>query len=58
MIVLLRFCFGKATLKSILHNFFISKRIVGSYRRYPNLVRPQIEIISDHYYLVRILFER
>ena len=28
------------------------------YRKYPNLVRTQIEIISDPNYLVRILFER
>ena len=28
------------------------------YRKYPNLVRTQVEIISDLNYLVRILFER
>ena len=29
-----------------------------SYRKYPNLVRTQVEIISDPYYLLCILFER
>ena len=28
------------------------------YRKYPNLVCTQVEIISDPNYLVRILFER
>ena len=28
------------------------------YRKYPNLVRTQVDIISDPNYLVRILFER
>ena len=28
------------------------------YRKYPNLERTQVEIISDTNYLVRILFER
>ena len=28
------------------------------YRKYPNLVRTQVELISDPNYLVRILFER
>ena len=28
------------------------------YRKYPNLVRSQVEVISDPDYLVRILFER
>ena len=28
------------------------------YRKYPNLVRTQVEIISDPNYLVCILFER
>ena len=28
------------------------------YRKYPNLVRTQVEIISDPNYSVRILFER
>ena len=28
------------------------------YRKYSNLVRTQVEIISDPNYLVRILFER
>ena len=28
------------------------------YRKYPNLVRTQVEIISNPNYLVRILFER
>ena len=31
---------------------------IGLYRKYPNLVRTQVEIISDPNYLVRILFER
>ena len=30
----------------------------SKYRKYPNLVRTQIEIISDPNYLVRILFGR
>ena len=29
-----------------------------NYRKYPNLVRTQVEVISDHNYFVRILFER
>ena len=29
-----------------------------NYLKYPNLVRTQVEIISDANYLVRILFER
>ena len=29
-----------------------------SYRKYPNLVHTQVEIISDPNYLVRMLFER
>ena len=29
-----------------------------NYRKYPNLVRTQFEIISDPYYLGRILFKR
>ena len=28
------------------------------YRKYPNLVRTKVEIISDPNYLVRTLFER
>ena len=28
------------------------------YHKYPNLVRTQVEIISDPNYLVRIIFER
>ena len=28
------------------------------YCKYPNLVRTQVEIISNHIYLVRILLER
>ena len=28
------------------------------YRKYPNLVRTQVEIIPDTNYLVRIIFER
>ena len=28
------------------------------YRKYPNLVRTQVEIISDPNYFIRILFER
>ena len=28
------------------------------YRKYPNLVRTQVDIISDPNYLVRILLER
>ena len=31
---------------------------LNEYRKYPNLVRTQVEIISDPNYLVRILFER
>ena len=31
---------------------------IGLYRKYPNLVRTQVEIISDPNYLVRILFEK
>ena len=31
---------------------------VWMYGKYPNLVRTQVEIISDPNYLVRILFER
>ena len=34
------------------------KDLVGHYRKYPNLVRTQIEIISDPNYLARILFEK
>ena len=30
----------------------------SNYHKYPNLVRTQVEIISDPNYLVRILFER
>ena len=30
----------------------------SKYLKYPNLVRTQVEIISDPNYLVRILFER
>ena len=36
----------------------ISGWIEVNYRKYPNLVRTQVEIISDPNYLVRILFER
>ena len=32
--------------------------ITRKYRKYPNLVRTQAEIIFDPNYLVRILFER
>ena len=32
--------------------------LVMKYRKYPNLVRTQVEIISNPNYLVRILFER
>ena len=31
---------------------------IQTYRKYPNLVRTQVEIISEPNYLVRILFER
>ena len=31
---------------------------IFTYRKYPNLVRYQVEIISDPNYLVHILFER
>ena len=31
---------------------------IPTYYKYPNLVRTQVEIISDLNYLVRILFER
>ena len=31
---------------------------IFSYRKYPNLARTQVEIISDPNYLVCILFER
>ena len=31
---------------------------IQTYRKCPNLVRTQIEIISEPNYLVRILFER
>ena len=34
------------------------KKIMIVYRKYPNLVRTQVEIISDPNYLVPILFER
>ena len=36
----------------------ISGWIEVNYRKYHNLVRTQVEIISDPNYLVRILFER
>ena len=36
----------------------ISGWIEANYRKYPNLVRTQVEIISEPNYLVRILFER
>ena len=32
--------------------------VVTDYRKYPNLVRAQVQMISDPNYLVRILFER
>ena len=31
---------------------------VANYRKYSNLVRTQVEVISDHNHFVRILFER
>ena len=37
---------------------YIACTIFSVYRKHPNLVRNQVEIISDPNYLVRILFER
>ena len=43
----------------ILSKMFLKQFSLHSrYRKYPNLVRTQVEIISDPNYLVRILFER
>ena len=39
-------------------NRLFTRIIKYIYRKYPNLVRTQGEIISDPHYLVRILFER
>ena len=37
---------------------YIAYTIFSVYRKHPNLVCNQVEIISDPNYLVRILFER
>ena len=37
---------------------YIACTIFSVYHKHPNLVRNQVEIISDPNYLVRILFER
>ena len=43
----------------ILSKMFLKQlSLYSRYRKYPNLVRTQVEIISDSNYLVRILFVR
>ena len=40
------------------HQEFTTWISIDAYRKYPNLLRIQVERISDPNYLVRILFER
>ena len=40
------------------YNEFVILPLIPSFSAHPNLVRTQIEIISDPNYLVRILFEK